>query len=424
MATPGLGMTSPKSLSGMNASNALLQKRWQDNQLYKESVLGDPIIGNSDLISPLEVGEGVNRVPKMDSMIIELVPKGKKERAARLVELVFLKALSMAPREGNGEALLQNEATLQLKRTNAYANDWKGGVTSETFGIDFRELDAYDVYKEVRPLLGQWLSEVRGLYLRQALMTGISQNLTKAPVSLTAGITANWYFPGLSFAQQPAYDATTQNLVNNVGVAANTIYGSNNHLTVPELLKLIDYMRDTLYIEPITVAGKPMYIGYLSTDEMRRMRDPSVTGSWGTYWNSVGAVSDVKKIVPAAEVTIGDELILARDPRYVTMTRTGTASAYNLTFGYMKYGRVSTRQTNRQDGCYDVNTFFGKGALASYEPELPHYENQKDAYSQFNADGLFGAVGYKAIKWDLDDASATSSSAQQEGFVNVVTSRQ
>lgn len=422
MATSGVGMVNPLSLASQSVDTGLVQKRWQDNMLYMESLQADPMLRNAGLIKPILVGEGKNRIPKLDSMIIDITPKDKKGKAARSVELIFCKSLDMAPREGNAEGLLGNEDTFQLKYSTAYANDWAGGVVEDTFGIDFRELDVYGVYKEIRPLLGQWLGEVRGYYLRAAFNTGVSPNLTKAPVSLTAGLSANWYVARTALASQPSYDSTLADQENLVGIAASAGYAAA-YLDVPELLTMVDYFRDTLYIEPVTIDGKQMYWGYLSSDQMKRLRDPSVSNSWGTYYQAVAATEDIKKVLPSADIVIGDELVLTRDPRYSTLTLTGDSSNYTLTFGYLKYGRVSTRATARSANNFDVNVFGGKGAMACYEPEAPHYENQGDEYNKFKGTGLFGAVGYNKIKWDYDSADQTDSTAQQEGYVNVLTGR-
>lgn len=423
MATAGVGMTSPKTLTGMTVNTGLLQKKWLDNMIYMESVQGDAILGNGDLIKPIEVEGSKAKVPMLDSMMIDVTPKDKKGKSARSVEVVFLKSLDMAPREGNAEGLLGYEDEAALKYTTLYANDWAGGLTEQMFGIDYRELAPYGIDEKTRALLSQWLSEVRGLYVRQAFMTGISQNLAKAPVSLTAGLTANWYLPGLTFANQPSYDSTLADLENNIGAKCTSAYGSSNHFNVPECLKLIDYARDEKYIEGVTVNGKQMYVLYLCTDEMRNMLDPSVSNSWGAYYQNTAAIQDVQKVVPAAQVVIGDELILARDPRYVTMALTGNASDYTMTFGYLKAGRVSTRHSTRSSGYFNVNILAGRGSLGIYEPEAPHFEEQKDEHGKFVSTGLFGGVGYKAIKWDLDSASQTDNTAQQEGFINVITSR-
>jgi hypothetical protein len=418
----GVGELVAATLGDMYVDSALLQKQWKNDKLYMESVQGDAILGNMDLVKPLEAVSG-SVVGKTGAMITSITPKDKKGKAARSIELVFLKALDMSVVQGR-TTLLGAEDSFLLKKSTIFANDWKGGVAEETYGIDFRELDIYGVNDQDKTLLGQWLAEIRGMYLRQAFMTKISANITVAPVSETAGLTANWYFPGLTSAQQPAYDSTTADLENNIGIAADKVATEqDNVLTIPKLLKMIDYARETLYINQFDIAGKKMNILYLSTDDIRYLRDPSVTNSWGANWLNVGALQDVRKIVPAADIVIGDELIVVHDPRYVTCRISGAASDYNLAFGYMKQGRVSTRATAKTTGYYNVGIFAGPDCMACYEPEAPHYENQEDEYGKNKNLGLFGSLGYNAIIWDRDSGDATDATAQQEGFMNVLTSR-
>jgi hypothetical protein len=412
----------------MGVSTALLQKRWNDNQLYMESLLPDPLFNSADLTKVVDVGPGRNKIAMPESeFFLDVTPKDKKGKAARTVELVFLKSLDMDPIEGNASELIGSEETLALKSSAFTANDWCGGVTEDTFGIDFRELSAYGVYSEIRPLLSQWLGELRGYYARYALVHKHSPNLEAAPISTTSGtINPNVYFMGLTESRQPAYDSTTADFISNIGNAHMSANGTGCIYNVPKLLKLIDWARDTKYIEPGKINGNAMYLLLSSTDDFRNLRDPSVDDSWGRYWRDVAATEDLNKVVPGGtKMVIAEELVVVRDPRSPTMAISGTTSNYTLSFGYMKYGRKTTRITTRGTAgtylYYNVNFLLGRGALVKYEPELPHFETQGDNHGKYKSTGLFGAVGYKVPVWDVD--SPTDSTAQQESSAIILTSR-
>jgi len=423
MSTP-LGLTSPATLADQSVDTALVQKRWNDSKLYMESLQEDPLFNSMGVTNPVKVGSGKNVISMpRDAFFIDCTPKDKKGKAARSVELIFLAALDDDPIEGR-TSLVGSEATLEMKFTTAYANDWKMGVTEDTYGIDFRELElAYGVYGQIRPLLGQWLGELRGYYARAALNTNISPNLTSAPISLTAGLNPNWFFPELSVANQPDFSATADTFENNVGAAAASTTYTDNRLTVPTLLKAIRYAQDTKYIMPAMIGNSKMYGLFACPDEFDFLRDPSQTNSWGRYWRDVAATEDLNKVIPGTRMVIAEELAVARDPRYSTMTLSGNASDYTLTFGYLKCGRTTTRATSTGANYFNVNPFLGAGALVKYEPEPPHYENQDDSYKQYEGTGLFGGLGYLTPRWNLDSGDQTDNSMQQESSMMILTGR-
>lgn len=414
-----LGMTSPLSLSGMNVDSGLLQTRWNDNMLYLESLQPDPLINAPGLTQTIEVGKK-DVITMPDSVFLDLTPKDKKGKAARYIRLVFMSSFAMDPIEGNAQ-FIGNEGTIELKYTQVAANDWAAGITRDTFGIDFRELSVYGAYEQIRPGLGRWLGELRALYARQAVCQRFCDNLADTPVSLTQGINQNWYVPSLGTSSQPSYSSTSATHVTNVGTAM-TSAGTNAVVDVPEVLKMVQYFRDN-YLKPTTLAGKPMYLMLACPTLVRRLRDPSVSNSWGAYYNLVGATEDLAKVVPGAQMVIDDSLVIVRDQRSPTVTIGGNASAYTATFGYMKYGRTDTRTTSTGAGYFDCNMVLGAGAIAKYEPEPPHFEEQPDEYRKFMGDGLFGAVSYTSPTWDLDSDSISDSTAQQESSFIVPTVR-
>lgn len=423
MATP-LGMASAATLTDMQVDSGLVQKRWNDNKLYMESLQEDPLFNSDGIIKTIEVGAGKNKIAMpRDSFFVNCTPKDKKGTAARNIELVFLKSLDDDPVEGNSTNMVGSEATLDLKFTSVYANDWANAVAEDTYGIDYRELNVYGVYEQVRPLLGQWLGELRGMYARQAAITKISQNLTSAPVSLTAGLNPNWYFPGLAQASQPTYDSTLADFENAIGAASVTAQGSSNQLNIPRIITMLRNMRETKYIEQAKILGNPMYALFTASEQYDYLRDPSVTDSWGRYWRDVGSTEDLNMVMPATRMVVAEELAVCRDPRFVTMAVSGNASDYTLTMGYLKYGRKTTRTSETGNGYFDISLLFGAGGLMWYEPEAPHYENQPDNYRKDKGTGLFGGVGYNLPVWDLDSADQTDSTAQQESCAVIVTSR-
>ena len=411
-----LGMTSPKTAATL-AVEALLQQIWV-NKAYLESVKPDPLFQNKDLIQPVVVGNN-QVVPAVNQFFIDVTPK---ETGARNITLAFLQSLDMDPIEGNSQ-FIGNEGDVSMKWTKAYANDWAGGVTVQNFGIDARELKMYGINQEVKRLLFQWRTEVLGYYAREALVQRISHNLTAAPISQSQTYNKNWWFPSLSDANQPDYDATAGSHASNIGIAAAAA-GMSAVLTPSYLLELCDYLQNS-YIMPVNINGRKMWGMLVCKREMRRLRDPAVTASFGAYIQASSAIKGVNDVIPTADLVVADQLILIPDDRSSTMVYSGSGSSYTLSFGYEKYGRKSTKtsgvSTAGATNYWNLNLVLGAGAQMIYRPEETHEEKQSDEYGQFNGDALFQAIGYNTPVWNVDSGSATSATAQQESSFIVPT---
>lgn len=415
MAT-NLGMTDPSTIDGMSV-DGLLQQVW-NNKAYLESVRPDPLFQNKDLIKPVEVVNG-QAIPAMDKLFINVTPKNT---SARNINLAFIAALDMDPIEGNTQ-FIGNEDAFEMEFTQCYANDWAGGITLQNFGIDARELRNYGLNQNALRLLYQWRTECLGRYAREALIQRYAHNLTAAPISLTQSYNKNWWFPSIADGSQPSYNATAGSHATTIGAAAASC-GMSAVLTPSYLLQLIDWLAFN-FIMPITIGGKNYYVMLTAPREIRRLRDPSVTQSFGAYFKDAAAIQDVNKVIPTASLIVGENLILVHDDRIPTMTYSGNASAYTLTFGYEKAGRSTTRTTSSSAtgavNYWYCNIVMGAGCLMIYEPEKTHEEKQPDEYTQYTGDALFQAIGHQTPLWNVDSDQATSSTARQESSCIVPT---
>lgn len=405
------GLTTPLSLGGMSVT-ALLE-HYHNTKAYLQTVKADPIFGNQNLIKTISATPNM-AVPAMDQFFVNVTPKNT---SVRDITLAFINALNMTPTEGNG-GFIGNEATFGMKFTKCYANDWAGGITLENFGIDAREQKNYGI-KEVSPrMLMQWRQEIMGYYAREALMQRYSHNLTASPISLSQSYNKNWWVPSLSDASQPSYSATAASHATAIGTALNAA-GMNAVLTPSYLLELIDWLAGQ-YLIPVNIGGNEMYGMLTAPREIRRLRDPSVTQSFGAYIQASSAIKGVNDVIPTAKLVVGDKLILIPDDRVSTTTRAGSGSAYTLTFGYDKAGRTSTKTSGVStagNALYHYNNIvMGAGALMWYEPEKVHKETQDDEYKQFDANALFQAIGFQTPLWN-DDNGAASTALQESSCI-------
>ncbi len=411
----GVGIQVQPNIATLDVDGALLRKGWAA-KTYIESLQQEPLLQNANIMETIKVGKSPEALPT--ASIID-VSADSASKSARSVTLQFLRALDDTGGTGNASTPLGSEETLRLKAASFYSNDWFHAVTSEQYGIDFRELSPTKIYSQLPALLKQWRGELEGYYLRSAIIETRSPNLTSAPTSLAQPLNPNWYVPGAT--TQPTYDSTASDHEDNIGDVLSAVTSTNCKLTPSRILALGDYLEES-YIKPTMVNGMPVYRLYLSADEIRYNLDPSQTGSWAAYFNTSSACKEVNDVIPGSIGMIGDKIVCIRDVRCPTLTMSGTSADWTATVGYMMQGRNDGRTTGRTANThFNLNYVLGGTAIGKYVSEADHFEEQKDQYDKIKAIAYIGAFGYCLVNWDVD--TATDASMQSEGTFVIPTQR-
>jgi hypothetical protein len=419
--TGGVGLVKPVNLADQDVDSGLLRTAWSSDIQFM-SLQHDPFFSTETLTETISVGENgkatMGTVPT--ACIVDVTPGDKSDKGARKVTVSYLDALNDNANTGNATSNLGLQETLQLRYFDAYCNDWAHSVAADAYGIDFREVSPYQIYEKIRPLLAQWRGEFNGYQARDGLINRISAEAASAPTLRTQSRNPHYYVPGAS--SQPTFSATSGTWDTAIGTTlAGTTY-TDMHLTVPRALSLVDWLMDS-YIQPIEWEGYTLYCLLACPEEFRSMHDPSVTASFGNYWVTAAALGsgELRKVIPGAEMVIGDSLVILRDRRSPTLTLSGNASAYTHSYGYMKMGRTSTRATGTTANThFNVNLLLGRAALMKLEMEAPHFEEQWDEFKKYYAILLAGATTWQVPAFDLDTASA---SPKAEGSAIVVTQK-
>jgi len=420
--TAGVGMIVQSNLSTQGVSSGLLRHAWAAD-IELASLLEEPLFNNKDLTTPLKVGEK-SKIP--DSVFMDVTPPGKEGKAARDVTHTFMDALSGTGRYGNAQGVLGYEESAQLRYAKFYANDYGHGLAGETFGIDYRELTPTQVYQKANTLLAQWNGERKGYFARQAICESRSYNLTFAPMSLTQPLNPHCYVVSVAVGSQPslpAYDSSATAYAEAVGVVLKATTYSNMHFTVANCLAIADILEGA-YIKTVNIKGMDLYLCLTHPQEVARMLDPATTASWSSYWVTAAALQgkDMDLVIPGLVGVIGGKFAIVRDPRCPTCILGGTSTQYTFSFGYVKMGRYDTRTALATSNVsFNANMILGKGALAHYENEPMHYEEQRDEYGKFKNVGIFGSDGYQLPSYDLDTATPTSN--RTEGSAVLFTQR-
>lgn len=446
MATSGIGIADPTTLAGKNVDKGLLRRAWSNDIKY-ESLQHDPLFNLPALtaqINPGEVG-GKNKIATVpNKCFMDITPKGN-EKYARSVTLQLTKALQGDAREGRDtNTILGNEENVRMKYFNALANDWAHAVTKQNYGIDAREMEPTQAYKVVKPLLSQWYGEYNGYSARHAVTQSVSPNLLKAPTvdeldigtgtggatGSVAPINQNSYIMGLPNSSQIVFDNTyaDQEAYEDALLAAiDGVAAADAHLTVRSVLDMIDYIGDS-YVKPIQWQGYELYILYADQIEFTNLIDPAKAGSFSKYWVDAASLGsgDLHKVIPAANMVIGDSIVIAKDKRCPQLSF-DTGASDTFAFSYMKPGRNDQRKVAL--GSYDThiacNMLLGESALVKFEPEPATYKGQMDVYDKFEGVGYFGACSWMTPRWGLNPTNNGTDigNVQQEGSFVVYTNK-
>lgn len=422
MATAGVGMTTPLSLTGKDAA-ALTRTYWSD-KTYQESLQVDPLINIPTLTGQVDPGNDATRFALKDGYLFHDITPPGMDAYAREVILQLTNSLVGAAQEGDAGLVLGNEEDIRVKYFTAFANDWGHGVTTQRFGINYRENEPTGVYPLAKPLLAQWFGEYNSWNARMAVVERISNNLTTTPISLTTSWNQNWHVAGLASTDQPVYDEIDATYQENIEDALDDIVTAGiagNHLTISNVLNIAKVARDR-YIMPLKIDGRDFYFMYVASEEYDQLRDAGNSGSFAASWQETAGIGtgEIDKVIPGDKFVIG-EIVICRDVRNAVIAITGGPPSTGMAAFYLKQGRNDERTTATGTTLFNANLLLGKNALVKFQPERPHYEEQFDEYGKFRGVGYFGACSYMILAFDVGTKTATS--VQQEGSMVVTTAR-
>ncbi|MBU2685947.1 MAG: hypothetical protein KKF27_22110 [Gammaproteobacteria bacterium] len=417
-------MDKAASLADMDVDTALLQSVWE-SKVATEKVLFDPLLAAtkgsvSDMIT---VDDQTPSGLPVGKAVINVTPKNK---GARKVTCAFLQALDDGGRYGT-DTLIAYEEERRMKHVSGYANDWKHEVPLDTYGINYRELSPYNIYKATKTDLARWYGENEGYFLRSAIIEGRSPNLASSPISAYQPLNPNCYVLSIADASQPSRysdDDGGNDMEDELGDVVNTATYTSMHNTVPRILAMTKFARINRYTNPLSLPNGPGYLYFVSPAEMLLLRDASQSNSFGYQWLSGAAIQNSADLVPGLKFVVGEAYVV-EDPRCPTITLTGQASSdYTISVGYMKHGRTDDRATGTTALTHlDVNYLLGEGAVLYYEAEAPHYEKQLDEYGQYENVAYIGACGYCRTDWNVDTNNDSTPTIQHEGSMLVLSQR-
>jgi len=171
----------------LRIAGTILQQQSWDNTLRRESL-------TRDIYSDFQGTFSDDKMTLPSGIIANVMLAASKNN--HIVGL--LKNISGAGVTGREEQL-GKEKDQQVKELNVFSNDVSQALNTERYGIDAHDKEAYRILEAVQPQLSLWHKEIRGKYIREALLERYSINLTVAPTSQTKRWNENIFIKGVTF---------------------------------------------------------------------------------------------------------------------------------------------------------------------------------------------------------------------------------
>jgi hypothetical protein len=304
-----------------------------------------------------------------------------------------------------------NEETQDLKFFVAYSNDYSHAVNSQQYGIDKHTKDAYNILSSVTKQLGTWHKQKAGLKMRQALLELVDDDLTVSPTSQTQGLNKNFFLKGIDIdTEQPVYDSTLVDYVNNIGDAAELAGVTDWDVTF--MNNILFYARATVELEPY-IDGR--YAVTVPAFEATPLKDVGTTGSMWDLKRDTFVQEIAGEAWKNSYLGTYQNIDLFEDSASPMMTFAGSTGSWAATTYYKKMGSTDDRPSSGVR--YDVGNLCGKSAIVWAEHEATHMEDDPQNYGKRKGIGAFRGAGANALEFDVGTKTDTSRRNQSSAIL-------
>ena len=366
-------------------SREIAQKRVLDTQLRTEALLADPLY---------KVSGGIDYSPQMSTVPVgaALVTVQGGDTAKKVLNM-------LRPLEGFGvqgrESAKGKEESQRTVEMTLEANSWGHAVSTETYGADFVRQQPLQVYKQEKPQLSQWYSQMCGMKMRQGLIETRSYEQVAAPTSGTLGLNRNFLVSGSSSVV--AYDPTLATFRTNIASAA----ASAADLTLDRMGVIQELITTGLTLEPISVRGFTGYVLMVPTWIFRR---------FFSDFRGEFKFDAASEILPGIrDAVVYNNILVIADPRSVRLNINGG------THTYVYRGPNGINNVSPAGGTnYGVGMILGKGALFEFTNEAIHWEEDVTDYGKNKGVGIFCSQSWTLGQY-VNTASVTAANTVNKG---------
>jgi len=367
------------------------------------------------------------------------IPGGEGKGPNQSVVMTMALPLNQAPVVGPGGILLGNEEDVSLRYGKFYYQEIKKAVKQWEYGYYHNDTAYLDINGGNPQRLKRWHSEYFDLRCHQSLLLRVEDALVSAPTSLAQTLNPHVLIPNAS-TPRVLWDKTpptrTAGAADSLGWYSSASYADNPSFvedvvealmtacgtgSTPKCLPNNDlwamiawYCEDVMMFEKVMLDGMETII----------LLCPPRIIDWAMNYGNTGSITSIlhkpdvymtkdRECLPGEVGRIKDKLLLVRDPRYCTLTVSGSSGSYALTPGFMYPGNYDKRNKNPWSNTsgatnysFDVIMGLGGNALAEYlvdplNTDLSEFYN----YKQIKGLGSYLGSGMQIPMWDLDSGS-------------------
>ena len=386
----------------------------------RQAIPVDVFESNSDRM--VVTGDSDAQIPK--SIYIKL--DAGIEKGTNTVQVPLMEELSGDETTGT-TSQVSREENIGFRSFTMYYNSVSHAIVTGRYGVQANDYIPYigeNASSTMADLMGTYFQQIDGKYKRQALLQCFSGNLTAAPTSLTAHWSPNWYVPRVANGSQPSWDDAKATMTEAIGDAIESRGSSASTSSWGDVVffqQLEDYARTVKCIKPVALGdGTDGYVAIVPSTTILRLKDPSATSGVSKlgqlFVDGASFPPEMLMRFPGALGKIGG-IILVSDPRFPTITKAGSDTAWTLTPYFAPTGNAADPRNFTKDttgACSHVGFLLGAGALYEWNPEPFHWEYNYTEYDQQVGAGLFKGVGYQIPTFQK---TGTADSAKNYGSI-------
>jgi hypothetical protein len=392
-----------------------------DKKLQMRAVLKDIYVNLPGLYSRTE-----QSIPNAIYMKVDEV----QNQSANKINITMKLPITGSVVTGNSR-LIGNEVAPQTKSGTLYRNNYKFAVRTETYNtrkLDQQYLGLFDQHVKD---LGTHSMQHKGKQIRQAVMKRYPNDMIAGDL-LVEGISQAWnphvFVQGATDANQPDYDSTNQDFINNIVTSLESVSGSfaqnqagaaNFRMLNKIALRALDKK-----LWPLDIEGNDAFILAISPLSASIYTDPVLSSSHGAVWTAYNRLSDKIQnwygVIGKFKTSIGCDIYVVVDPKCPTVMPGGSSAPFTLTPGFVDEGDVDNRNLSNTK-TRDCGFLLGKGALVEWEPEKLHMVKHMDDYDRILGTGYAGTRGIQLLTFD--QASPTDTSIEYYGSMLCIMNR-
>lgn len=336
----------------------------------------------------IDVGADVVYLGKKISIPDACIMRVKMEKGARTQVIPVENPLAGPGRGGTDEPQQGYERSRTVEYMKLYYNEYSQGITGETFGMNYNDLQVFNYYANEQPSLSKWFAEDTDKQYHEAILETYAWPLEKTGTALTQTYNNNIYVANTEYANQPTYSdtpGTFRTNMNTAFAAADTgTNGVNANIDLDFLLGLSYYAENEKRIKPVTIGGQSSYLVLLPAPQYHKLLQVN-SGQLGSVWTQVAALSDEEQKFPGIVGRVMN-LVIIKDPRYPTVECTADYANNTHSVVYLEPGNYDARNKSvyaaASNAAWDVGFLMGAAAIVDTIVTPLHFSIEKTEYGK------------------------------------------